>query len=316
MKYNKDQEDKENNIEDMSVVDPVNNYILNKNYTNKIKKSKLERMRAIIERQKNQKRIEKILKEKEEQKEIEKSNQSQEINNQNLEIKNGKVLSTSTETVDINPDKTSEEKPSNNTSNSTKEEILQENIVKLADEEENEGEEEESIDELEEDEEEFEYEDEEDIYENADLGMEDEEEEDDDFEEYEFDPDAWFLGMDSDEEPTEEDQTLFEAYKNSQKNCEILKPPKEPKKKDFLNKKRNIERNESDNIKEHNNLSDKQVEKNEKIEKINSTSTSTVDKRKNSITSNSSRDGNKKRKRVSFKFSRNEFNGKRFFLIL
>jgi hypothetical protein len=309
MKYNREEEDKENLDESNSiVVDPVNNYILNKNYTNKIKKSKLDRMRAMIERQKNQKRIEKILKEKEEEEEKQKN-----LNTNVVEeiLKNSKK----TEIATKGPKESSIADEEKSSDLEKKEEILQENIVKLEeddaleveeDEDELNEEEEEEIDQLEEDE---------DIYEDEDLEMENEEE-DDDLEEYEFDPDAWFLGLDSDEEPTEEDQTLFEAYKNSQKNCEILKPEKENKKKDFLNKKRKLDRNENDNTNDNNNLSYK-VDKNEKekIEKSEKNIPLTIppiDKRKNSVTSNSSRDG-KKKKKVTFKFSRNEMNGKNIY---
>ena len=59
MKYNKDEEP-----EKTFKVDPVNQYILNRNYTNKLKMSRLERMRLIAERKNNKERVEKLLKEK------------------------------------------------------------------------------------------------------------------------------------------------------------------------------------------------------------------------------------------------------------
>jgi hypothetical protein len=290
MKYNRDEEDIENSDQStQQVVDPVNSYILNKNYTNRIKKSKLERMRAIIERQKNQKRIEKLLKEKEEEKA--KENEKIVEAKLNAMIKDIKNEETNTEEIVKVDD----------------EDVTKEELVKVSDEEEVvESDDGEEVGEDEEDAEDAE--DDDDVYEDDDLEMEYEEEEDDDFEDCELDPDSWFLGLDSDDEPTEEDQTLFEAYKNSQKNCEILKPIKE--KKDFLNKKRNLERNDNDNnnLKANNNL-DAAIEKKEK------NTVTTADKRKNSVTSNSSRDGNKKKKKVTFKFARNEFNGKMNFYI-
>ena len=162
MKYNREEEDKENLDESNSiVVDPVNNYILNKNYTNKIKKSKLDRMRAMIERQKNQKRIDKILKEKEEEE------KQKNLNTNVLEeiLKNSKK----TEIATKGPKESSIADEEKSSDLEKKEEILQENIVKLEeddaleveeDEDELNEEEEEEIDQLEEDE---------DIYEDEDL---------------------------------------------------------------------------------------------------------------------------------------------------
>jgi hypothetical protein len=63
IKYNKDEEE---TVEvKPGVVDPVNDYILKKKYTNKVKLSKLERMKILAEHRKNQQRADSLFKEKE-----------------------------------------------------------------------------------------------------------------------------------------------------------------------------------------------------------------------------------------------------------
>ena len=89
-----------------NIVDPVNHYILSKNYTNKVRMSSLQRIKKIIEKRKNVERVEKLFKEKE----------AEDIEfNEKLYLKR-------------------EKKPEEAKSNFVREEMLEENRIKIDEE--------------------------------------------------------------------------------------------------------------------------------------------------------------------------------------
>jgi hypothetical protein len=320
IKYN--QEDEEENYD--SQVDPVNHYILTKNYTNKVKMSRLDRMKLISDRKKNKDRVEKFLKEK-------KSSETQQLIESNLETLQSKEFE-----------------------DQAREVILKENIVKLTDEQLKEDEfdnfAENNLNNKDEQEEDEDWEASNDYY----LNDEDEELEEDDLEEDEFneedyeeeelftynkdeemDPSMLYFFVDCTDEElnelSEEDRKIIEAYRNSKKNSLLLRPRNKKVQKELI--KKQLKKN-GNNLHTHSNLnSQEDFQSNEmtkpapnenigcdelkgkttplkKEENLNNSINhlNTQNKRKNSVTSNGS--NSKKKKNVSFRFNSNQLNGK------
>jgi hypothetical protein len=76
VKYNKEEE--EEKVGKENIVDPVNDYILRKRYTQKIKLSKLERMKILAQHRKNHERADNIVKQKEKEKLLKMTSDSKE----------------------------------------------------------------------------------------------------------------------------------------------------------------------------------------------------------------------------------------------
>ncbi len=285
MKYNHTEEE-----ETVHCIDPVNEHILAKNYTNKIKMSRLDRMKLIAERKKNITRIETFLKEKEESK-----------------LKEKKAIER--ETID----KMMEEE--NQTSQT---QILKENVIKLDEEKINPP-----LEEMEEDEswetpndyhlnaeEEDEEDDDDDDEEEFDFDMDDELDEDDYEEEetftydkdQEMDTRMLYFFVDCDEEElkelSEEDRKIVEAYRNSQKNSLLLKPKK---KKALPNTHPQESKNDT--------YDDLKAKTTPQKTELNSLNNNSQQKRKNSVNSNAS-NSNRKKKIVTFRMGSNQFNGR------
>jgi hypothetical protein len=297
--------------------------------------SRLERMKLMIERKKNQKRIEKVLEEKKEAEE-----------KQNKEALEKEIKSKEIPKED-------------------KEEVLKENVIKLDEEDElvedeaeegedmevdDEGEdveeEGEDVEEEGEDEELEEGEDEEleadEYYKDYHIyNSEGEEEEEEDDGDYDFEDDEEMFGpdgvyskdeemdprmlsffVDCDEEElkelSEEDRKIVEAYKNSQKNLQLLRASKKQilKNKQLQLQNKNTPSNGKKvgfnlNEQKSNPAANSKTtpDKNKDAEQINNLSSAS--KRKSSVNSNGSNNNSsvKRKKRVCFKINHNQFNG-------
>jgi hypothetical protein len=298
------------------LVDPVNQYILSKSYTNKVKMSRLDRMKLISDRKKNRARVENFLKEKNKE-----------------EILQSQV---STDSQDEAP-----------------EVILKENIVKLTDDDN--FEDINQIDqflneEIEEDEDwevsnaNYLNEEEDEEFEEDDL--EEEEFNEDDYEEEELftynkdeemDPSMLYFFVDCTDEElkelSEEDRKIIEAYRNSKKNSLLLKPRNKKAQKELMKKqiKKNSNLNFSTPSISKDEIQPSEIlkatpnenttgdelkvkttpqKKDDNLNNLNSSlnNLNSQNKRKNSVTSNGS--NSKKKKNVSFRFNSNQFNGK------
>lgn len=276
----------------------------------------------MIERQKNQKRIDKVIQEKKKEELLAKINEKE--NKAKVEVLKENV-------IQVDDDELVEDEDESGSGSS--------NNYEESDEQLEESDEENYMDDDEFYQDEF-YDDEED--EDDEEGEEEEDDDSFDFEEYdcedeilapkdaikkfsndeEMDPRLLYFLADCEEEDlkelSEEDKKILEAYKNSQKNTELLRASKKVLIQNRKNQKdsaANAKANENENFGLKENNSNGSANKQTVVDMKSDELMASSSKRKGSVNSNGSNNtSNKKKKKVTFRTNTNQFTGKILFI--